>query len=1017
MSNISVSISADTAQMTAQLAVAKADLSAFSANLRDLAAQMRDAGAGASDELKAGLSQAAAAAAGAQSTVSGLQAKLRAARQPMDELSKAGEHQAGIFREKMVMAHEALMGNYSRMAGSMMVLTERTGGFGGALGTLVNPMMLTALGAVAIVGGFAKMVTASEDAERESNKLRTAFAAVGHSGMMTGQQITNLVDHVASLPGVNREAADQIIESFARSRQIGGQLLGSLTTDIDKSARAMGIDAPAAAKTLATAFSDPARGARELDQQYDILTAAQLRQIETLQAQGDRIGAQNILLDAWNARLASIPADLTAIQNSTNSLANAWDNLTKSIGNTSVWINTRGAIAGLMDWMAEKIGTIPLEAKIDSVTAKLQRLKSTYADSQSINEAQKELTDLQAQKAAQDALNAATQKGKVLKSDNNDSLGERRQEALKNSADSSPYERIQHLQQEINNLKDLEKGADGEDLKILQARVAMKEQEKETLIKSQSKDQPGQMEQWRAELTAKQNTLAEMHAADVDYARQGAALELQFWTEKVALAKAGSKEQLEAQKSVQEAQKRLYELDAHAAAEANKKKQAIERSNTDANIQMLQKDLAATKDELDAEVSEHQISAAQRVEILKAKTSAEQQAELAALDAEIAHLKEGDLAYAEAMNRRKLLLADFAIANAKLDRDLATADKQAAAESTKAWEEATAPIGRAFDGMVSGVLQGTQTIGQASMRMAGNIVISFAEAIGKMLMQFGMFKIANALGWTQMAAAAASSQSAMSAAVLGKETAMTAATVSGNAARTAADESGQAGFLSRVGVQIAQWLGLESGKTAETVAGNASRDAADATAATAAAAAAKAQAVAEIPSYAAIAAAGAMASVAAIPVIGWAMAPEVGEATFGEAMAFLPMASAAGGWDRVPYDGALTELHKDEMVLPASIAGPLRSLTSAMGPAVLSAPNSAMPTAANFNGGAGVAGSSNQNTANSNVQVHYAPVVTVNGGDAQSSTMFQTMLNQHSRDVLKAVNQAVANGGNVSIKR
>ena len=72
-----------------------------------------------------------------------------------------------------------------------------------------------------------------------------------------------------------------------------------------------------------------------------------------------------------------------------------------------------------------------------------------------------------------------------------------------------------------------------------------------------------------------------------------------------------------------------------------------------------------------------------------------------------------------------------------------------------------------------------------------------------------------------------------------------------------------------------------------------------------------------------------MSSVAAIPFVGWAMAPGVGAETFATAMAFLPMASAAGGWDNVPFDGAITELHKNEMVLPASIASPLRNMVTA----------------------------------------------------------------------------------------
>src|SRR6185312_11537813 len=55
-------------------------------------------------------------------------------------------------------------------------------------------------------------------------------------------------------------------------------------------------------------------------------------------------------------------------------------------------------------------------------------------------------------------------------------------------------------------------------------------------------------------------------------------------------------------------------------------------------------------------------------------------------------------------------------------------------------------------------------------------------------------------------------------------------------------------------------------------------------------------------------------------------APAFGAAMALEAMAYQSMASAAGGWDRVPADGMLTQLHKDEMVLPARIAEPVRKM-------------------------------------------------------------------------------------------
>jgi len=69
----------------------------------------------------------------------------------------------------------------------------------------------------------------------------------------------------------------------------------------------------------------------------------------------------------------------------------------------------------------------------------------------------------------------------------------------------------------------------------------------------------------------------------------------------------------------------------------------------------------------------------------------------------------------------------------------------------------------------------------------------------------------------------------------------------------------------------------------------------------------------------------AMGSAAAIPMVGWAMAPGVGAAAYAEGMGMAGLASAAGGWDRVPSD-QLAQIHKNEMVLSAPLAEGMRNM-------------------------------------------------------------------------------------------
>lgn len=85
--------------------------------------------------------------------------------------------------------------------------------------------------------------------------------------------------------------------------------------------------------------------------------------------------------------------------------------------------------------------------------------------------------------------------------------------------------------------------------------------------------------------------------------------------------------------------------------------------------------------------------------------------------------------------------------------------------------------------------------------------------------------------------------------------------------------------------------------------------------------------VAEATGAAAVYAVNAMGSVAAIPFYGWAMAPGVGAEAYGSGLAMAGLASAEGGWERVPSD-QVAQIHKNEQVLPAHYAEGLRNLVA-----------------------------------------------------------------------------------------
>ena len=159
-------------------------------------------------------------------------------------------------------------------------------------------------------------------------------------------------------------------------------------------------------------------------------------------------------------------------------------------------------------------------------------------------------------------------------------------------------------------------------------------------------------------------------------------------------------------------------------------------------------------------------------------------------------------------------------------------------------------------------------------------------------------------------------------------------------------------------------------------------------AAVAGAATEKASGAVTIQSDAGKAAAGAYAAVSQLPFVGWLLAPGAAAAAYAATMAF----SAEGGWGEVPYDGAPTVLHKQEMVLPAKFANPLRSLLGGASlPSLNQAQLAASPLSAvspAFGGGGGT----------TNLAIHAT--------DAKS---FRRLLSEHSDHIAREVSKATRN--------
>lgn len=229
----------------------------------------------------------------------------------------------------------------------------------------------------------------------------------------------------------------------------------------------------------------------------------------------------------------------------------------------------------------------------------------------------------------------------------------------------------------------------------------------------------------------------------------------------------------------------------------------------------------------------------------------------------------------------------------------ATSAADKSKKKTEDWTNAFKPLQHAFDQSISGMILGTTTWQKAVKRL-GQMAVS--EMVGVADKQLATW--------------------------VGKELGMTTATKAGTQTRQGAEEQSESGFLGLIGNMLLKWLGLETAKTDGTATNNAARAAIEA----AAAKLAVLRAFGQIEVDAAVAAAGAMAAISAIPYVGPALAPEVAAETYATTMGWATglgagLFSAAGGMWNVPAD-TLAMVHKQESIIPASVAQPMRDFFS-----------------------------------------------------------------------------------------
>ncbi|MCC0807481.1 hypothetical protein FPV16_14785 [Methylobacterium sp. W2] len=193
----------------------------------------------------------------------------------------------------------------------------------------------------------------------QQHEVEIATSGIGRASGATVGAINAIAEAQAGAAGISRSAARDLQAQFAGTGQIGTEMYAGLLASVRDYATATRQDLPEAGAALAEVFGngDLARGAQTLNAQLGFLDDATLQTITRLQAQGDRLGAQKVLLDAYSGSVAGATQKL-------GFFARQWQDFKTTTSNE---------IDGIGRFIDRGLGGGDAEARLKTLQAQLKR--------------------------------------------------------------------------------------------------------------------------------------------------------------------------------------------------------------------------------------------------------------------------------------------------------------------------------------------------------------------------------------------------------------------------------------------------------------------------------------------------------------------------------------------------------------------------------------------------------------------------------------------------------------------
>ncbi|CRI56413.1 phage tail tape measure protein [Pseudomonas sp. CCOS 191] len=264
---------------------------------------------------------------------------------------------------------------------------------GGYVAGLVNPFTIAG---AAVAGLGVAYYKGSEEAQ----DFRKALILTGNAAGTNAGAMSDLARQISTTVGTTGAAAE-VLAQLASNGKIAGDSIGTVATAALQMKDATGRAVEETVAEFVKIGKDPVAAAKELNEQYNFLTASTYAQIVALKEQGDTVGAAKLLTDTYaqtiDTRSKEIVENLGWIEKAWRGV---WG-MTKSAGDAAL---SFGRSQGLSDQLAEakdELARLEKSASGNSIVASGAQAKSD------LEVAKSRVNALQSQLEAQQAIDQA----------------------------------------------------------------------------------------------------------------------------------------------------------------------------------------------------------------------------------------------------------------------------------------------------------------------------------------------------------------------------------------------------------------------------------------------------------------------------------------------------------------------------------------------------------------------------------------------------------------------------------